>query len=89
MSLHVAAGVLDRPELEAAREEVLARYRERGIPVVRTDRGGTVRLRLDERGLRVRQEAIGPWTWFSGERRARAKNTVTAKIASPTLMPWL
>lgn len=71
------------------REEVLARYRERGIPVVRTDRGGTVRLRLDDRGLRVRQEAIGPWTWFSGERRARAKNTVTAKIASPTLMPWL
>lgn len=67
--------------------EVLQRYAERAIPVARTDTSGTLRVRLDEHG--VRYGATGPFTWFSLDRLAIPRNTTTAKMASAMLMPWL
>lgn len=61
--------------------EVLERYADRGIPVLRTDAGELV-VRLDARGLSVLQ--AGVWT-----RRAITPNNTMPKSAMSTLMPWL
>ncbi len=73
--------------------ETLLRYAIRGIPLLRTDQDGTIRLRLDHRGLRAGPERGRLRTYapppFSGERRATMKNTNTANIARQMLTPWL
>jgi competence protein ComEC len=65
--------------------EVLQRYAERSIPVVRTDELGSIRVRLEPEG--VRYGAIGPLTPFSRAERAPKKNTAIANTTSARLIP--
>lgn len=66
---------------------VLARYAVAGVPILRTDRSSSIRVRLESTGPVY--GAMGPVTWFSRALRAPKKNTATAKTASPREMPWL
>lgn len=68
---------------------VLERYRERGIPVLRTDLDGTITVRMDADGIRA-YSALGASIGVAdGKRRATTPNTAMARAARTMLKPWL
>jgi len=93
-------GLLDRVQPELAvlsvgfnryghpHDAVLERYRERSIPVLRTDLDASIRLRFDEQGVRA-YSASGPLIWLAGDRRAYTPKKAMAPRAMTMLNPWL
>jgi competence protein ComEC len=66
--------------------EVLDRYRQHGIPLLRTDLDGTIVVRLDPEGVRAYSATGSVWL---GKRRATTPNTRMAMAAITMLNPWL